>query len=219
MTPVERLWRADSAEEWERAIQRYWGLPSVSQNWAAELHMDKVRVSTVARYTPQQCYDFLADPQVGFYRWKFGARQAGGQRAALDRFVGANGLGEGRAPLAAIFQALVTFPPEDIHEGLRIAREIPGVQDVAGSGLLAILYPAYYGTADQHVVRALQRLTPQDLPPGMTLQDATPTALTTSDVIAVIQIYRWKAGVLNHRFDSSRWRPRDVDMALFSLRA
>lgn len=80
---VIELWRSPDETQWEQAIERYWGLASVTRNWHAELRMDKVALSG-GKLSVQQFYDLLANPDTGYYRWKFGPKDAVKHRKNLE---------------------------------------------------------------------------------------------------------------------------------------
>lgn len=57
--------------------------------------------------------------------------------------------------LDRIRKELYEFDLEDIKRGLEIASSIHGLGIAGASGLLALLFPKYFGTVDQFVVRSL----------------------------------------------------------------
>src|SRR5215470_3853564 len=79
----------------------------------------------------------------------------------------------------------------DIAAGLAIACEIKGLGPAGGSGLLAVLFPDAFGTADQFVVKALRGV--PDLPESSALARMRPAQLTLTDAAILIAIMRRQA--------------------------
>lgn len=98
--------------------------------------------------------------------------------------------------------------------GLVVASEIRGLGAAGALGLLALLYPAAFGTADQFVVKALRGI--PDLPEAPVVAEMDPEQLTLADAIALVAIMRRRAAENNGAFGTSSWTPRMVDKVLWT---
>lgn len=97
-----------------------------------------------------------------------------------------------------------------------MASSIHGLSTAGGSGLLSILYPEHFGTADKFVVYSLLRI--DGLQEHAVISGMNPEALTLNNGVALIEIMRNKAQELNERFHTDFWTPRKIDMILWSTR-
>jgi hypothetical protein len=131
--------------------------------------------------------------------------------------------------LASIKDSLFEFDLEDASEGLMRVEKIHGLSWSAGSGLLAVLFPKWFGTVDQFVVKSLCEI--ESLPERQKVLAMVRTskgkrvvkALNRKDATLLIDIMRRKAAELNVLFgheesDSQLWTPRRIDMILFASR-
>lgn len=103
----------------------------------------------------------------------------------------------------------------DIEKGLTIVCGIEGVSTKAASGLLAILFPAHFGTVDKFVVESLQKV--HDPKVKKKVAGMNPERLTQEDAVVLIDIMREKAHDLNRTFDKKCWTPRKLDKVLWSI--
>lgn len=90
------------------------------------------------------------------------------------------------------------------------------MQVIAGSGLLAVLFPDYYGTIDRFVIRSLQQI--DGMQEHQRILNINQSAPTIDDGIFLIELMAQKATELNKLFNKNRWRPRDIDKVLWALR-
>ncbi len=101
-------------------------------------------------------YDFLHDE---YFRWK---RPPPNRYVTttnqLSKYKDTSGLEE----LDIVRQQLLNLNLNEIHVGLKIATKIRGLGTAGASGLLSIMYPKYFATVDQFVVKALRLVS--DLP-------------------------------------------------------
>ena len=104
----------------------------------------------------------------------------------------------------------------DIRKGIERARYIRGLGPAGASGLLAVLFPNWFGTVDQFVVVALVEI--QTLPERQKLLRMTPQNLINNDAVVLIDILRKKAAQLNASFRTKEWTSRKIDMILWTLR-
>ena len=91
----------------------------------------------------------------------------------------------------------------------------PVVLGTAGaSGLLAILFPAHFGTVDQFCGEGACRASGT----ARASFDCAmkPESLKVSDGVILIRIMRQKAVELNRVFSTSKWTPRKLDMVLWT---
>ena len=89
-----------------------------------------------------------------------------------------------------------------------------GLGPAGASGLLAVLFPAKFGTVDQFVVHALRKV--RRLPERDALKRMNAESLTVSDGVVLIEIMRRKAISLNELLKTSGWTPRKVDKVLWA---
>jgi hypothetical protein len=85
--------------------------------------------------------------------------------------------------------------------GLTIAQEIKGLGWAGASGLLAVLFPAWFGTADQFVVRALLRV--PEISEASLIAKMNPDGLTKRGAATLITIMRQKASDNTRVFQTS----------------
>lgn len=116
--------------------------------------------------------------------------------------------------LEQIHFELFTFDIKDIKEGLEIANSIHGLGIAGASGLLAVLFPRYFGTVDQFVVKALDEI--DNLPEKAMISKMNPENPTIKVGILLIKIMKNKADELNSIFNTFEWTPRDIDKILWA---
>ena len=90
-----------------------------------------------------------------------------------------------------------------------------GLGTAGASGLLAILFPGFFGTVDQFVVKSL--LAVEGLSERGTIEKMKPTFLSIDDGVVLISIMRKQAKNLNRLFSTNIWTPRKIDMVLWSV--
>lgn len=207
MITMDSLWNEPSAEEWEMALKRYW-LYVKPMNLELEKEMDRLQVAAIAGMDETQWYAFLLDK---YFRWKYTAPNRYGSttkhlRYSVDQ--------RGPAYLFIIKEKLLNFDLNDIEEGLQIATGISGLGAPGASGLLAILYPSYFGTIDQFAVKALLQV--PRLQDTAKIARMNPNALRTQDGVLLISLMRQKARELNALYSTESWTPRKIDMVLWT---
>jgi hypothetical protein len=122
---------------------------------------------------------------------------------------------EGRLDdLFSIKQRLLSLIPSNIRRGLLLAREIHGLGTAGASGLLALLYPANFGTVDQFAVKALRHM--PDLTDAEKIKKMNPEGLTSADGELLISLLQRKAAQNNKQWDSAFWTPRKIDKVLWT---
>ena len=81
--------------------------------------------------------------------------------------------------------------------------------------MLAILFPADFGTVDQFVVRRLQEINHPVY--DAELNNMNPEGLKIKDGIILVEIMKEKANELNKKFNTDFWTPRKIDMILWAF--
>ena len=76
------------------------------------------------------------------------------------------------------------------------------------------MYPKYFATVDQFVVKALSQV--NDLPEANAISSMKPLSLNVTDGVLLIDILSRKADHNNLHFCSSVWTPRKIDMVLWT---
>lgn len=102
---------------------------------------------------------------------------------------------------------------------------IPGMKISAGSGFLAVLFPEWYGTVDQHTLGNIMKID-DDRAKWLRIKATNPSEFFSRDydlakhgTKQMISLYREKADGLNTAFVTKYWTPRKVEMVPFSLRS
>jgi len=207
MTGIAELWYSRDSRVWDEALTRYWDfvLPA---NLDLERRMESLDIERIRQLDARAWFDFLLNE---YFRWKYTARNRYASTTKhLRQYAEAGAL----AVLARIKDRLFEFDLRDIRAGLSIACEIKGLGPAGGSGLLAVMFPAAFGTVDQFVVKALQSV--GDLPESSILARMKPEQLTLADATALIAIMRRKADENNQVFQTSSWTPRMVEKILWT---
>jgi hypothetical protein len=207
MTDIVGLWRSRNVRLWEEALARYWDFVQ-PRNVELERRLEALDVARIRQLDERGWYDFLLNE---YFRWKYTApNRYGSTTKQLRRYVDAAALGV----LASIKDRLFAFDLADIAAGLAIASEIRGLGPAGASGLLALLFPAAFGTADQFVVKALRSI--PELPEAPRVAKMNPEQLTLGDATVLIAVMRRKAAQNNKAFRMSTWTPRMVDKVLWT---
>ncbi|MCU1298097.1 MAG: hypothetical protein JWO91_2375 [Acidobacteriaceae bacterium] len=198
-------------EDWHNALNRYWEIPSVRKNIKVEKRMDKLDSQSIKKLAPREWYSFLKDE---YFPWKYTApNRLASTTKSLKKYDETNSLND----LSYIKQRIFDFDAIDIQRGLSIAESIKGLGWAGASGLLAVLFPKWFGTADQFVVKTL--LNVESLPEKQRLQQVNPKGLKKQDAVLLVDIMRRKANELNDSLGTDEWTPREIDMILWALRS
>jgi hypothetical protein len=171
--------------------------------------LDRLGLSRFRGFDAKGWYDFLLNE---YFRWKY---TVSNRYASTTRHLEKHGEGEGLAKLDEIRLRLLCFNADDTCLGLDVARTIPGLGVAGASGLLAIMYPAKFGTVDQFVLKALRDV--GTLPESSVIAKMKPGMLVIGDAIIVIGALRRKADALNKLFGGTSWTPRKVDKVLWAF--
>jgi hypothetical protein len=166
----------------------------------------------VARLDAHGWYDFLPNE---YFKWKYTARNRYGSTTRhLKQQADTIGL-EG---LLALKEQLFAAGKVGVRDGIVAAKAINGLGYSGASGLMALLFPARFGTADQFVVKALRKV--RSLPEAQQhgLRRMNPENLTLADTVSLISLMTEKAHALNSIFASDLWTPRKIDKVLWGCR-
>lgn len=204
---TRELWNRTDHELWVQALHRYWTFVKLS-NRALEKEMDLLDARIVEQMDPQEWYTFLLKK---YFRWKYTAPNRYGSTTKLLRRYEAN---SEMNVLHGIKARLFALDKDDIQKCLTMAASIRGLGTAGASGLLAVLFPAHFGTVDQFVVRALAQV--PELQEKDLIAVMNPESLKLSEGIVLIRIMRRKADELNRSFSTTEWTPRKVDMVLWT---
>ena len=120
----------------------------------------------------------------------------------------------GRHHLLTIRDRVLGCENVSIQDALRAATQFKGLGPAGASGLLALLFPAKFGTVDQFAVGALRRV--RCLPERDQLARMNPENLTVANGVVLVGIMRRKAVSLNELFNTCGWTPRKVDKLLWA---
>lgn len=175
-----------------------------------EKKLDNLDSNRIKAMSLEDFYNFLMDD---YFQWKFtDSRWLNQNKNHLARYVLEQKLDE----LSAIQSKLFSFNLDDIREGLTIASSINGLGIAGGSGLLSLLFPNYFGTVDQFVVKALSSI--ERLPETNDVLNMAQTNLKINNGVFLITIMRNKASELNMIFHNNSWSPRAIDKVLWAAR-
>jgi hypothetical protein len=206
---IANLWETRNEKEWRDALSRYWENPTVVRNCEIETLMANLDVQQVSDYNSHDWYEFLKR----YFTWKF----KGNYLPQKLSYLGENGIEQLTKVKQSLF-ALDEFELANIRSCINLVRspQIKGLQYPGASGLLAVLFPSWFGTADRFVVESSQDI--ESLPVRDKVRAMNPKALKGSDAILLIEIMRRKAKQLNNWFGNNEWTPRKVDMILWTPR-
>lgn len=203
---IANLWFNGNESEWLKAEKDYWMLV-LDKNLDLEKCIENLDSSEVEK---MDANNFLSWLEKSYYVWKFTDCRFD-PRKHLKKYND----NEEMKSLEQIKKKLFSFDLSDIAKGLNIATAIYGLGIPGASGLLAVLFPEYFGTVDQFAVKALQKIEgyqSHDILKGM-----KPQSLSKKNAIILIQLFRNKADELNSRFQTDYWTPRKIDKVLWSI--
>ena len=201
------MWNTNDPDLWQEALNRYWTFVKPS-NLALEKEMDQLDAETVRLMDPRAWFGFLLEK---YFRWKYTAPNRYASTTKMLRSYAAN---NELAALHVIKERLFAVDKDNIQQCLAIASSIRGLGIAGASGLLAILFPANFGTVDQFAVKALAKI--PELPERDLIAAMNPESLKLSEGTILIRIMRRKADELNQVSSLIKWTPRKVDMVLWT---
>ena len=207
MLSITALWDSDDSSCWEEALARYWRFVQ-PKNEQLERNLDALDIERIRAMGPDAWYVFLRDE---YFPWKYTApNRLATTRASLERHNSAQGLIE----LDRIRRQLLALDPNNIRSAIGTARGIHGLGTAGASGLLALVYPQWFGTVDQFAVKALRLV--RNLPEAHAISRMKELSLTSADGATLIQVMRRKAAEVNTRLSVADWTPRKVDKVLWT---
>lgn len=209
------LWNNGTSTDWIQAEKCYDAQLKSSQ-LAIEAEMDCLNPDDVYRMNVEEFYDFLYHK---YFVWKYDPRRLATSRNRKDtKSLSAYKRENSFDSLGEIHRELFSFDLVDIQKGLSITQRIYGLGIAGASGLLAVLFPNYYGTVDKYVVTELQKI--DGYPWCDEIHKMNPDcSISISSGETLIRIMREKALELNNKFDASYWTPRKIDKVLWGMRS
>lgn len=211
--PIAKLWRSDNSSDWGKALNNYWAFLEEENPKALpiEIEMDNLhkKIDMIRSMDEQSWYDFL---YYKYFPWKFTApNRLATTRKLLEQ--------NDKKKLYHIKERIFSFNKEDIIVGLELVSGatggIKGLGPAGASGLLAVLFPEHFGTADQFVIKALMNI--PDLSEYEQIKRMKPEQFTLKDAEVLILIMKKKSTELNSLLKSTEWTPRKIDMILWSF--
>lgn len=209
MFTVNDLWHSKNQKLWENALVNYWDFVK-EDHLKIEKEMNSLDPNIIKHMNEKEWYNFLLGK---YFYWKYTSPNRYKTTTKSLRFYIDN---ERLPELLSIKDQLFSFDLNNIREGLCIAHGIRGLGFSGASGLLGILFPKFFGTFDQFVVKSLNQVS--DLAQANAILKMKPESLTLSDGVVLISIMREKAQENNKLFETDLWTPRKIDMVLWACR-
>jgi hypothetical protein len=211
MTPttitIGELWRSKDPAAWDRALLRYWDFV-LPRNVQLERELDALDLNSLRALERVGWYGFLHDK---YFRWKYTApNRLITTTRRLESYIEDHALDE----LQTIKEELLSLDVRDTARALATAGRIRGLGPAGASGLLALIYPDWFATVDQFVVKALRDV--GDLPEAPALSQMKPEALSDKNGVLLIGILRKKAQEINRTLRTNTWTPRKLDKILWT---
>jgi len=204
---IEELWHSQNEAIWHERLDRYWDFVK-PDNLEIEKELNVLDIGYVQDLDEREWYNFLLHE---YFKSKYTAPNRYATTTKKLKWYIEN---DALSVLYQIKQDLLAFDLRDIEKGLNIANRIRGLGIAGASGLLSILFPKYFGTVDQFVVKALRSI--NDLPDLNRLNKMNPEGLSVADGLILIRIMRDKAAQNNQHFSTDFWTPRKIDMILWT---
>lgn len=205
---LKLLWHYGSESEWKKALNYYNDMLGSEQK-VIEDYINNIDADEVNNLNANDFYEFLYHK---YFVWKYTQNnRLATTRMNLKKYIDNNELSK----LENIKVRLFNAEKSDVSKCLEIATEIYGLGTAGASGLLAILFPEFFGTVDQFVVKSLREIEHpiyKDV-----LNSMKPESLNNKDGAILIKIMREKAAELNMQFNTDFWTPRRIDMILWSF--
>lgn len=204
---LKLLWYYGSESEWKKALNYYDDMLGNEQK-IIEDYINNIDADEIKNLNGNEFYEFLYHK---YFVWKYTQKnRLTTTRKNLEKYIDNDEL----LKLNNIKERLFNTSKADVAKCLEIATEIRGLGTAGASGLLAILFPRFFGTVDQFVVKSLCDI---DHPIYKdVLNNMNPESLKNKDGVILIKIMREKAAELNIQFNTDFWTPRKIDMILWS---
>lgn len=209
---INEVWYSKDEIIWNKALDEYWNRVKEDNKSQldVEYKIDKIKADDIKALSLDGFYSFITKD---YFRWKFNPRDC---KSFQKKFYTYYVEGKRLCLLEEIKNKLFSFDVTNIRQGLEIVTEIHCMRVIAGSGLLAVLFPDYYGTIDQFVIKSLLQI--DGLQEHKRILNINQSAPTINDGIFLIELMTQKATELNKLFRKNSWRPRDIDKVLWALR-
>lgn len=206
---ISEIWESDNEETWNLALKN--ASEETGRDDFIETKLSKLNVDYIKNLSIEDFYKFLFED---YYLWKYTQKnRLSTTRTNLEKYIAENKLDE----LKEIQKELFNFDLNNTMLGLNIATRIRGLGVPGGSGLLALLFPSYFGTVDEQATKAL--LATQEYKDDPILTKINLQGITISDGVYLNQIYKKKSFELNKKFGSYSWVPRNIDVILWYYRS
>ncbi|MBX9791902.1 MAG: hypothetical protein K2Y37_23510 [Pirellulales bacterium] len=174
------LWRSRRQQDWDQALRAYWDtVPARSME--IERAMDNLSLSRISQMDESDWFLFLRDE---YFYWKFMVRKR--NTNYLEK--------QSRAELFEIKRELLDmrFSDDDrdgIRRAIRAADKVAGLDVKSATGLLAVMYPKWFGTVDRHVIDCLQTIS--ELPEFDAIQEMSARKnVTVDDATLLVLVMR-----------------------------
>ena len=205
---LKELWHNGTERQWQKALDSYYYMLRPEQR-DIEDYINNVDAETIKGLDENEFYEFLYNK---YFVWKYTAKnRLATTRKSLEKYIRNNELQK----LKDIQTRIFSMPKDDVGKCLGVACEIYGLGTAGASGLLAVLFPANFGTVDQFVVRRLQEINHPIY--DSELNKMNPEGLKIKDGVILVEIMKEKAKELNKKFNTDFWTPRRIDMILWSF--
>ena len=203
---INEIWNSKEISVWKDALAE--ATKETERDNSIETKMSKLNIEYIQHLPVEDFYSFLHDD---YFVWKYTAKhRLTSTRNSLKKYE--NDMNE----LREIQDGLFSFDLSKTRLGLQAAGEIYGLGVAGASGLLALLFPSYFGTVDEMVVRAL--LTCDEYRDDAIIKAINPQDIKRKDAVYLIEQFKKKAHELNELSNEYCWRPRDIDVILWHFR-
>jgi len=197
---ISKFWESNDNTQWLNEEKHYWDLVK-PENIEVEKQMDTINSEAISKMSAEEFYYFLHEK---YFVWKYTApNRLATTRNQLRKHL------ESLSELGKIQKQIFTFDKNNIKVGLQIATQIKGLGIAGASGMLAVLFPRYFGTVDQFVVKSLSSV--NKLAEHENIIKMNPDSLTLRNGEQLIRIMRNKANELNVTNKTDYWTPRKID--------
>lgn len=203
---IRTIWTSSEHGPWKAALDAYWEMiPEVLRS--REERMEKLSLDDIRDLSARSWFAFLHDE---YFPWKYTqANRLATSRRWLQKQVETDGV-EG---IDTIRQRLLSVDEEEVARPLHIAMRIKGLGPAGATGLLSVMYPAFFGTVDRFVAENLRSAMPE----VAEFNEMNPGSLTGLDAVLLTEVLREKARLLTSALGHP-WTPRMVDQVLWAVR-
>ena len=203
---INEIWNSKEISVWKDALAK--ATMETGRDDSIETKMSKLNVEYIQHLPVEDFYSFLHDD---YFVWKYTAKnRLASTRKSLKKYE------TNMEKLREIQEELFNFDLSKIDKGLEIAHKIEGLGVAGASGLLALLFPSYFATVDDMVIRAL--LTCDEYRDDATIKAINRQDIEEDEAVYLIEQFKKKAHELNALSNEYCWRPRDIDVILWHFR-